>query len=447
MHKPSNKTSIIIVLFILLLGIPLTLYQSQLQQFFKQFASQSNQSATAICSQNSTNLTISVQFKNAEPNKDAQVTVKDVQTGSSADLGQVKRGETKSGEIITESKSLKAGSVIFTIKWSDGSSDQYYADYKAVDACAAPSAAPLACIENQGYCRWDSSENTVEYKVVVKEKVTGSIVKEETVKHPKTESAFPMDPKKSYQCSVSVVNACGVGKEEKSAEKSCVPTDNTYCPANPLTESSCVWDPLEGAKEYKVDIFEVESGKKIKSETVQAPIYRLTYPSEPGKGYKCSVSAVNACSESPATMSEPRVCAYPSATPEYPTPTVPYPTNEVPTPTPTVAPTPTVIPTPTPTLVPTNTPIPTPTRIPTPTIRIVQLPPRVVQQPPRGGVQVVQQPVQPVQQYEQPRVTTVPRSTTPAPTVVPTGDNTIPVIAGGVTLIAAFIGAILFFAL
>ena len=220
LQKPSNKTSIIFVLVILLLGLPFALYQSQIQQFFRQFAGQTNQTATAICSKDSTNLTISVQFKNTEPNKDAQVTVKDAQTGSSADLGEVKRGETRSGEIVTESKSLKAGSVIFTIKWSDGSTDQYSADYKAVDACAAPSAAPLACVENQGYCRWDPYENTVEYKVVVKETVTGSIIKEETVKHPKTESAFPMDPNKTYQCSVSAVNACGIGKEEKSAEKS-----------------------------------------------------------------------------------------------------------------------------------------------------------------------------------------------------------------------------------
>lgn len=461
LHKSSKNTSIFVLLVILLLGIPLTLYQAQIQQIIKQFAWQTNQTASALCSPNSQKIVISVQFTNREDSRSINVVARDIQTGKTVDMGVVKSGETKTSEIVTDNRAVRAGSVIFTLTSVEGtpSTDSFTANYQAIGACSQSETPPQACpagvTSDQGFCRWDQQNNAVEYKVVVKEVESGYVVKEETVKQPYTQSAFTMQPDKTYTCSVNAVNACGVGAQSVSPEKKCaVPTPTPFCPADPQKESSCVWDPLNGATEYKVDILEAESGKNIKSETVKHPNNRLVYPTEPGVTYFCRVTPVNYCAkEGTPVDSEPKTCTVPTGTPA---PTIPVPT-EAPTPTDTPLPTETPVPTetPTPPPPPTETPVPTPTSIPTPTVKIVQQPPRVVQQPPRvvqqpgqtvvqrGGVRVVQQPGQTVVQQAPPVVV----EATPRPTVVPTGDNTLPVIAGGVTLIAAMIGALLFFAL
>lgn len=462
LHKPSQRTSIIIVLVILLLALPLTLYQSQLQQIFRQFAWQTNQTATAVCSPINNNIVIKVQFSNLEQTKDINVIVRDLQTGKSVDLGTVKHGESKGADIDTELPLVSAGSVMFTLTWADGSQgqDEFSANYSAVESCLNPTPttyAPTgpACPANVGYCRWDPLAGAVDYKVVVKDASSGSIVKEETVKYPVEELGFTMESGKAYTCDVSPINACGVGQVVTSPEKVCqVYTTPTppYCPAEPNKEQVCVWDPLDGATEYKVDIIDVVTNENIKSEVVKHPTNSLVYPSESGKTYKCSVVPVSKCTQGEPKVSEPKTCAVPSGTP-YPSAepsATPYPsaTPTVPVPTETPAPTPTVTPYPSATPAPTSTPMPTPTRKPTPTIKIVQQPPRVVQQPgqtvvQRGGVRVVQQPGQTVVQQQPNTVVQV----TPGPTVAATGDNNLPVIAGGATLIMALVGAILFFAL
>lgn len=462
LHKPSPRTSLIIVLVLLLLGIPLTLYQSQIQQIFKQFAWQTSQSAAAVCSPQNGKILISVQFTNKEASRAMDVTAKDLQSGQEISLGTVRRGETKSGDIIIEKTKINAGSVIFNLAWTDGSrgTDSFTANYKAVDGCSSPSPTPSAPFcpsdapKNQGFCRWDPQDTAVEYKVVITEVESGEKVKEETVKHPAAESDFIMEPNKAYQCSITAVNACGNSTQVESPEKVCtVPTPTPYCPAEPLKESSCVWDPLPGAMFYKVEILDADENV-LKTEKVNHPNNRVTFPSEPGQTYSCRVTPTGKCSQGKPTTSEPKVCVNPSGTPAptvTPTPTgeatpTPTPTEE-PTPTPTLTPTETPTPTmtPTPTLTPSPTPTnaPTPTRAPTPTPRIVQQPGQTIVQ--RGGVRVVQQPGQTVVQQQPNNIVVV--QTTPGPTVAPTGDNTMPVIAGGITLIMALAGAILFFAL
>jgi predicted RNA-binding protein with TRAM domain len=472
-QTPSKRTSLFIVLAILLVGLPLTLLQSEIQQIFKQFAWQTTQSAEAVCAPEGENTIIGVKFTNRESTRAMDVVAKDIQTGKTADLGTVDAGKTAEGEIVTETTSLRAGSVVFTLTWTNGTpgTDTFTANYGALDSCNPPAPTPPMCPDdapkNQGYCRWDGQDGAVEYKVLVKETESGDTVKEETVQHPTHESSFTMEPGKSYQCSVTSVNDCGTGDESKSPEKVCqVPTPTPYCPANPIEESSCVWDTINDAIEYKVDILDADN-KKIKSETVKHPNNRLTFPSELGKAYRCSVTPIGKCSQGKPTVSEPKVCVNPSGTPAptetpgptetpalTPTPTPTTPPTVTPTPLPTATPVPTATPAPTTTPVPTNTPAPTPTSAPTPTNRPTPTP-RIIQQPgqtivQRGGVQVVQQPgrtvVQPGQTVVQQQPNTVVQ-TTPRPTVAPTGDNTAPVIVGGVTLIMALAGAILFFAL
>lgn len=472
---PSKKVTIIILLFLLLLGIPLALYQSQITQIIKQFAWQTTQTATVVCSPDSNNLIIKVQFTNNDPAKDIDVGAKDVQTGKSVSLGTVPHGQTKSADIDTGVPSLKDGVVLFDVRSSISFAPQYdqlAANYKAVEACAAPSAAPsipmcpAGVSPNTGYCRWDALEGVTAYKVVVKESGSEKVVKEETLNAPAVESSFTMEPNKTYQCTVSPVNACGTGASAKSAEKSCpVPPPPPYCPADPTKESSCVWDPLEGATAYKVDIINAETGKVIKTGQVDAPENRFVYPSEPGVAYKCSVAPVNACTGGKAVVSEPKVCVNLTGTPiPYETPYITPPVEESPTPTPrdipsvtptegpSVTPTPKPSPTPTPTVTPkptvtptptpTSTPKPTPTRIPTPTPRLVLQPGQTIVQ--RGGVQIVQQQPQVIVVTQAPKIVA---NTSPRPTVKPTGDTNVPVIVGGVTLIVALAGALLFFAL
>lgn len=450
LHKPSKQTALIIVLVILLIGLPLTLYQSQIQQIFRQFAWQTTQSATAICSPNSSNIILKVQFSNQEQDKDLDVVAKDLQTGESVNLGTVKRGESASGDIDTGLESIDDGSVIFTIAEGNSGTEEFTANYLAVEGCVTPSPTGQVC-QNQGFCRWDPLENANEYNVIVKETESGDTIKEEKVQFPVAEVAFPIEPGKTYQCMVNPVNACGVGTEATSPEKSCTITEKLFCPDDPQNKSSCLWDPLTGANEYKVDIIDADTDEVLRSEIVTHPDNRLIFQTEPDKTYTCKVTPVNQCTEGPPVESEPNRCIVPSSTPTPEPSSTPAPTA---TPTPPV-PTETPVPTPTSTPVPTSTPMPTPTseptptRIPTPTVKIVQQPPRIVQQPgqtviQRGGVRVVQQQGQTVVQ-EQPR--TVVAQTTPGPTIVPTGDNNLPVIAGGATLIMALLGAIIFFAL
>lgn len=165
----------------------------------------------------------------------------------------------------------------------------------------------------------------------------------------------------------------------------------------------CSWDPTVGATSYHYKITRLYPDAK-KGEPTFSPVTegdtsdtRVEFDSVPGATYKCEVTAVSECGQSPEA----------SGTSKCPTP------SPTPTPSPSPSPTPEKTPTPTPTEeVPTETPAPTEEITPTPTEEIVLT--TVPSLPPQGGV------------------TTTPAAggvTTPAPTLPPTGN---PFVIGGI---------------
>jgi len=362
---PKIPQKIIVLLLLVVIGgsIPLTLFLVQQAQIFQQNAWFTTQAAQAICSTSDSSAVIQVTFTNTERSKAMDVVAKDLQTGKKVDLGTIKADETKKATIVTGEKALLGGSVLFSLSWSDGSSgtDTRTAIYQAVNNCAGPSPTPPpACIDNQGYCRWDLLDNAVSYDVTVRESKTDHIVKQETIASPASQSAFLMEKDKAYYCTVKGNNACGSGDAGKSPDKTCLmsppsptPTPPVCVPSDHLNEANCTWDALEGAIDYNIVIIDTDSKKIIKSDTVKAPQTNYPFPAEAGKSYQCSVTGANACGTGgsgkgehtcPLPSSSPTPTTIPSGTPP-PTPT-PSPT---PTPTPTKAPTPTTPPLPTPT--------------------------------------------------------------------------------------------------
>ena len=452
--KPTKKPLLFILLGVAVLAIPITLFALQQQQILRQFAWSTQQSAEAVCDNNSGNAVITVSFTNTESVKDMDVVAKDLQTGVTIDLGTVKHQETNTGQIATDKPSLDKGGVLFTLTWTSGISgkDTRTASYNAVANCPQPPPTPTINFcpsgesSNEGYCRWEVLEGAAGYDVTVKETTSGTIVKQESLPKDASQSAFPMTPGVSYQCRVTPTNECGAGTPTQSPEKVCtVPTVTPtppLCPSDAPPLGFCRWDAVDGAVKYNVVVKNSTSGDTVKSGTVQAPDTEFAFPDNPDQTYECSVTAINECTQTPPAKSPPSSCTQPS-----PTPTTPLPSA-------TPLPSPTPKPSPTPTLTPTPTPSPTPTRAPTPTpvviIRTVTSPPRqtVVQQPPRTVV--VQQPPQQTV-VQQPGVvvqpTAVAQASTPIPTVMPTGSGTTTALMVGASALLLLAGGLIFFIL
>lgn len=460
--KSSQKIPLLVILVVLLVGIPLTVIALQQTQIFQQFAWATQQSATSSCAPDKNGAVVSVQFKNTERTKSMDVIAKDIQSGKSVDLGTIQPNESKTAEILTESKELEKGVVQFTLRWTDGSSgvDTRTASYEAVEACEEqPPFCPTNPDVKEGVCKWEQVDGATGYEIEIVESGSGNIIKQEVMPETASQSAFVMTPNKGYECKVTPINACGKGPTVKSPEKICKPPTPTptlpVCPDEPLKQGVCKWDALEGAEEYKVTVKDNENGQTVSSGTVKAPETNFKFTADPVKKYVCSVIPVGKCSEGPPTDSPPTSCTVPSGTPT-PSPTVPAPsvtpTTPPPSPTPTTPP-PSATPSPTPTVppspTPTRPPVPTPTavvivRIPPNNVppqnnppAIVQQPPAVVQQPPV----VVQQPPAVIQQPGAPVVV----QSTPAPTMKPTGALSNSLILVGASIVLLIAGSLVFF--
>lgn len=151
----SPKFIVITVAALALFVIPLTIIQVQNQQSLQQQADEiawaTDQSASATCPDEGEGVEITATFNNTEPkraNTAMTVTVKDQQTGKSVDMGNVQGGETKTVTIQTEKETLNAGSVTFSLKWTDGHSgvDTRTASYKAVANCVKPTEVPTPTV-------------------------------------------------------------------------------------------------------------------------------------------------------------------------------------------------------------------------------------------------------------------------------------------------------------
>ena len=472
MNASNKSKSVILTLIgIVLVGIPLSLYVITHQQIFQQFAFSTQQSAVAQCSSTAGSAVIQVSFANTESSQDINVTANDLQTGQFTNLGTVKHQETKSANIVTGKSSLANGSVIFKLTATNGSSsDQVAATYKAISGCpVTPSSSfcPDNGQNNQGLCQWDALPNAQGYNVVVKETDTGNIVQSISVDKNATQSAFPMTPGISYECTVTPTNECGNGTPATSPAKICtIPTPTPSPSTSPTpavcntTEGVCTWNALSGASSYNISVTDTTTGHVVKSGTVNTPNTQFAFPDNGVDTYQCSVSATNVCGQTPPVKSPPSTCTQPTptVTPSQaptatPTPT-PTPTA-TPTPTPTPTATPTPVPTATPTPTPTPTAIPTPTRVPpTPTpiviVRILTQPPQqtVIQQPGQTQTIVQQGQTQTIVQQPQAQSPARPFSpVTPVPTVMATGDVTPTFVLAGASAILLLAGGLLFFIL
>lgn len=90
------------------------------------------------------------------------------------------------------------------------------------------------------------------------------------------------------------------------------------------TESTCKWTPLSNIDTYHYSIEDTTSSTVIQQGDVSAP--SVSFPSVPGETYKCSVSATNVCGTG-GSVSTTKTCAVPTPTPTpvpsaTPTPTV-----------------------------------------------------------------------------------------------------------------------------
>lgn len=147
------------ILFIVaaLVGTPIAVYQLQQQQTGNQSrAWYTSQSATTSCptygsysytTSGTTGIIITVKFSNTESNisrNSMTVVAKDRQTGKSVNLGAIAGGQTKTAVIETGRTTLSAGTVDFSLKWTDGhyGTDTKSSSYNAVIYCNQPTPTP-----------------------------------------------------------------------------------------------------------------------------------------------------------------------------------------------------------------------------------------------------------------------------------------------------------------
>jgi hypothetical protein len=425
------------------------------------------QTATVSCGSNGTAV-INYTFTNTEPNRSMIVTLNDTQSSASANLDLVAPGITRTGSLDTNVASLSAGKVVFHLSWADdqSQSDDIPFSYSGV-SCAGGNGAPVCTDVSQSVCSWDQLPGVSQYHVSVVDVDSGQIVKSGTVASPDAQFVFPSAAGKTYQCSVSAENVCGIGDVTKSDKSTCpVPTPTpAVCVPN---QSTCTWDALPGVDTYNVKVIDTNTGSTVKSGTVTSPNTSFDFPSLPAETYQCSVTPVNVCGTGPTTKGQPVTCGTPTPTPtgtltptptptETPTPTpiLPTPTGTLtPSPTPTATPTPTNQPTPTPrptyTPIPTPTPFPTYTPIPTPTLY-----PTYTPAPTLTPVLIVRQ-SQPTIIYQPGQTVYVPGQTqyvqtpgktvyvTPTPTMAATGAVQTTAIAAGVAAILVALGGVVF---
>jgi len=146
----SPKFISLTLALIALVIIPLTLIELQSQQSLKQNAETilwtTNQSASATCDEGEVFITVT--FTNTEARSSStamNVVAKDQQTGKSVNMGSIVGGATVTKSIDTVKQSINAGSVTFSLSWTDGHSgtDSGTATYKAVSSCTPTPTAPV----------------------------------------------------------------------------------------------------------------------------------------------------------------------------------------------------------------------------------------------------------------------------------------------------------------
>lgn len=141
--KFPGKVSTLMVLAILLVGLPLIIAQTNVQQIITGRAWLTATSAFAQCTPLGI-AEINMSFTNKESSRAMLVVAKDSQTGLSVDMGKILAGQKKTATIDTKRTSLNRGSISFKMGWADGSgsTDTTTASYPSVSTCPRPSNTP-----------------------------------------------------------------------------------------------------------------------------------------------------------------------------------------------------------------------------------------------------------------------------------------------------------------
>ena len=281
--KPSFRLMAVIGIVVVAIGLPATIILSQNQQQIRQFASifpswKINISANAVCPpSNGGTAVIKFSFQNIDTYT-MTVTVKDLQTGNTASLGQVPAGQTKTGEINTGLTNLQSGQVQFLLSGNGSSDSSHKASYYAIK-CTVPTPTPTntptpipsntptptqtptpipsstptptpsktptptppnvpACQVNQAICKWSADGSAVTYHYKITDTTTGD-VNEGDVNAPQTFVTFPTLTGHSYSCSVSGASACGVGSNGSATFVCPTPTSCPTPGTPPNVKISC----------------------------------------------------------------------------------------------------------------------------------------------------------------------------------------------------------------
>lgn len=203
-----------------------------------------NISASSSCPANSSTGIIAYSFKNTDTYT-MTVTVKDLQTGKSVDLGQVAPGQTKSGQIDTGLTTLQKGTVQFLLSAPNHGNDVQTATYNA-QQCHPPTSTPTptpkptltptptlvpsstptppVCQVNQAVCQWLANTQVTSYHYKVTDIASSGVVLEGDVPPPATSISFPTQPGHSYTCTVSGSSACGTAAAGTATFSCSIPT-------------------------------------------------------------------------------------------------------------------------------------------------------------------------------------------------------------------------------
>lgn len=216
--KLSQKI-LLACLFIFALIITVLLVKQQ--QDLRNRATNTLPTAISVCNDDG-KVNINLRFSNTS-NTIVNVVAKDSHSGLEANLGSIEALETVGGVINTNLSTVEDGIVLF--ESSGGESKT--ASYSGLD-CTSDI---RTCAVTQAICKWDSVDNTTEYKVKIVNNITNEVIKEGSVSHPTTSLSFPAQPSGSYTCEVIPVNSCGEGDRD-SGEGSCPAPTPTIAPSN-----------------------------------------------------------------------------------------------------------------------------------------------------------------------------------------------------------------------
>jgi hypothetical protein len=222
--KPSKNFLVISLLLLVGMGIPLALYQTQIQQRLKPFATNNDNLLTPtptspLCKTNQG----FCRWNLLEGANSYTVTVKEKDSGEIIQSETIDHPASESAFVMELDKTY---SCTVTPNNSCGNGQaSTSAEKQCLQETSTPTPTIPICKENEpikeAACRWDPMENATNYHVEIMNTATGKTIATENIVAPATHVVFPAEAGKSYTCKVNAINSCGEGKTG---------TGKTICP-------------------------------------------------------------------------------------------------------------------------------------------------------------------------------------------------------------------------